>query len=88
MPSQLKTGRAKICVRLLIFLIGNTMQKRVPLAAEASAGSHLGTALCAYSNPTSCAFEQRGVWDGLATRVLNKPYRPRTDRTRKASTIE
>lgn len=48
----------------------------------------IGAALCAYGNPTATVFDQRGVWAALALRVLTKPNRSRSVRTRKASSIK
>jgi hypothetical protein len=48
----------------------------------------LGTALCVYGNPTASAYEQRGVLAALALRVLTKPNRSRTARSRKSSPIK
>lgn len=45
-------------------------------------------ALCAYGNPTSAVFARRGISVALALRVLTKPNRSRTARTRKASTTK
>jgi hypothetical protein len=44
----------------------------------------LGAALCAYGKPTSSTFAQRGVWVALGLRVLTKPNRSRTARSRQA----
>jgi hypothetical protein len=48
----------------------------------------LGTVLCAYSKPTAGVYEQRGVLAALALRVLAKPNRGRTTRSRKSSPIK
>jgi len=45
----------------------------------------LGAALCAYGQPTSSAFAQRGIWMALALRVLTKPNRNRKVRSRQTS---
>jgi hypothetical protein len=45
----------------------------------------LGTPLCAYGKPTASVYEQRGVLAALALRVLSKPNRSRTARSRKSS---